>query len=35
MMGEIMRIIDQFEDREKAIDIVIEVLEAWKRDKGI
>lgn len=34
-MDEIMRIIEQYEDRAKAIDIVIEVLEAWKRDKGI
>lgn len=34
-MDEIMRIIDQYEDRRKAIDIVIAVLEAWKRDKSI
>lgn len=34
-MYEIMRIIDQCEDWQKAIDIVIAVLEAWKRDKGI
>lgn len=34
-MYEIMRIIDQCEDRQKTIDIVIAVLEAWKRDKGI
>ena len=34
-MDEIMKIIDQYEDREKAISIVIAVLEAWKRDKGI
>lgn len=34
-MDEIMRIIDQYEDRANGIDIVIAVLEAWKRDKGI
>lgn len=34
-MDEIMRIIDRCEGRVKAIDIVIAVLEAWKRDKGI
>lgn len=34
-MEEIMRIVDQCEDRQKAIEIVIAVLEAWKRDKGI
>lgn len=35
MLDEIMKIIDQYEDRKKAIDIVISVLEAWKREKGI
>ena len=30
-----MRIVDQYEDWQKAIDIVIAVLEVWKRDKGI
>ena len=30
-----MKIIDQYEDQQKAIDIMIEILEAWKRDKGI
>lgn len=34
-MEEIMRIVDQYEDWQKAIDIVIAVLEVWKRDKGI
>lgn len=34
-MEEIMKIIDQYEDRETAIDIVIAVLEAWKREKGL
>lgn len=34
-MDEIMKVIEQYEDRQKAIDIVIAVLEAWKRDKGI
>lgn len=34
-MDEIMKIIDRYEDRQKAIDIVIACLEAWKRDKGI
>lgn len=34
-MEEIMKIIDQYEDREKAISIVIAVLEAWKREKGL
>lgn len=34
-MDKIMRIIDQYEDRAKAIDILIAVLEAWKCDKGI
>lgn len=30
-----MKIIDQYEDQQKAIDIMIEILKAWKRDKGI
>lgn len=34
-MDEIMKIIDQYEDRSKAIDIVIAVLEAWKHEKGL
>lgn len=34
-MDEIMKIIDQYEDREKAISIVIAILEAWKREKGL
>lgn len=34
-MDEIIKIIDQYEDRAKAIDILIAVLEAWKHDKGI
>lgn len=34
-MEEIMKIIDQYEDRETAISIVIAVLEALKRDKGV
>lgn len=34
-MDEIMKIIEQYEDREKAISIVIAVLEAWKREKGL
>lgn len=34
-MDEIMKIIDQYEDREKAISIVIAVLEAWKREKDL
>lgn len=32
-MDEIIRIIYQYEDRKKAIDIVIAVLEALKREK--
>lgn len=34
-MDEIMKIIDQYEDWEKAISIVIAVLEAWKREKDL
>lgn len=34
-MDEIMKIIDQRKDCRAAIDIVIAVLEVWKRDKGI
>lgn len=34
-MDEIMKIIEQYKDRRAAIAIVIDVLEAWKRDKGI
>lgn len=34
-MDEIMKIIDQYEDRAKAISIVIAVLEAWKREKSL
>lgn len=34
-MDEIMKIIDQYEDREIAISIVIAVLEAWKHEKGL
>lgn len=34
-MEEIMKIIDQYEDRETAISIVIAVLEARKREKGL
>lgn len=34
-MEVIMKNIDQYEDRAKAISIVIAVLEAWKREKGL
>lgn len=34
-MDEIIKIIDQYEDWEKAISIVIAVLEAWKHEKGL
>lgn len=34
-MDEIIKILDQCKDRQKAIDIMIAILEAWKREKGL
>lgn len=34
-MDEIMKIIDQYEDRATAITIEIAVLEAWKHEKSL